>query len=336
MESLKISKYVQKLYATDENLHFDQPPPPYLKYQYPPINMDILDNICISLLNNNNFYTQVLHLMNRMNLEPPFGQRKEKCIPKGESKEACTQTDPIVIGGDKQTYNDLESEIESSDEDISKKVAPIIIPKRKQPPSDEQYKKRARTMLQNVKKLTQNMVKKSNTMTPQKEMFDPLEHKLQSPLIQLNISKGNSKPSIADITDSHSETPISSSSITREEITSDLTKNRIGEKEMQEMPVFKNYKQGEPSNKLYIKNLQKDVVTEDLHALYTQLIQNDHVKLDIKVMQHGRMKGQAFVSFSSDVPEATDLQRVVLDALIASNGYILRQKPMVVCFGKQT
>lgn len=341
MEPVQISKYVKKLYATDEDLQFDQPPPPYLKYQYPPINRAILDNICISLLNNKKFYTQVLHLMNRMNLEPPFRQGKHKFVPKGEPKDVHTQTDPITIDDGKEQCIDSESEMESADEATCFNQS-IPIPKRKLPPSDEQYKKRARAMLRNVKKLSQNLPQKSQTLTSKQDLFDAPSQKLQSSNIQLNISTAILKTQLAtDVEESEVSVQTSSSNVApiqtdTKVIPYDLTTNRIAEEEMHKLPVFKNYKQGEPSNKLYIKNLQKDVVTEDLKSLYQQIVQNDSVRLDIKVMQHGRMKGQAFVSFSSDILTALDLQKVVLEALIASNGYILRQKPLVVCFGKQT
>uniref|UniRef100_A0A0K8VEK2 RNA-binding protein 40 n=1 Tax=Bactrocera latifrons TaxID=174628 RepID=A0A0K8VEK2_BACLA len=71
----QISKYVSQLFACDAKLNFVQPPPPYLKYAYPRITPDILDAISIALMSNTYFYTQVLHLMNRMNLEPPFGAK---------------------------------------------------------------------------------------------------------------------------------------------------------------------------------------------------------------------------------------------------------------------
>lgn len=52
-------------------LHF--PANPGMVYKYPSPNPDILINICSALLAIPKLYTQVLHLMNRMNLVPPFG-----------------------------------------------------------------------------------------------------------------------------------------------------------------------------------------------------------------------------------------------------------------------
>ncbi|XP_010142553.1 PREDICTED: RNA-binding protein 40-like, partial [Buceros rhinoceros silvestris] len=44
-----------------------------LKYLYPPPSTTILANIANALASVPKFYVQVLHLMNKMNLPPPFG-----------------------------------------------------------------------------------------------------------------------------------------------------------------------------------------------------------------------------------------------------------------------
>ncbi|KAK3235084.1 hypothetical protein CYMTET_54699 [Cymbomonas tetramitiformis] len=49
-----------------------QPEPP-LRYAYPPLDRNILQNISSALSDCPRFYTQVLHLMNKMNLPAPFG-----------------------------------------------------------------------------------------------------------------------------------------------------------------------------------------------------------------------------------------------------------------------
>ncbi|ETW07918.1 hypothetical protein, variant [Aphanomyces invadans] len=51
-------------------LHF--PPSPLLEYKYPKASPDVVLNIANALMALPTFYTQVLHLMNKMNLPPPF------------------------------------------------------------------------------------------------------------------------------------------------------------------------------------------------------------------------------------------------------------------------
>jgi len=48
------------------------PSPPYLEYKYPELNDDIGMNILNALHEVPQFYIQVLHLMNKMHLPPPF------------------------------------------------------------------------------------------------------------------------------------------------------------------------------------------------------------------------------------------------------------------------
>lgn len=55
------------------NSRFNYGPSPFLEYKYPPPTHHILTNIYNTLASVPVFYTQVLHLMNKMNLPPPFG-----------------------------------------------------------------------------------------------------------------------------------------------------------------------------------------------------------------------------------------------------------------------
>ena len=99
---------------------------------------------------------------------------------------------------------------------------------------------------------------------------------------------------------------------------------------LSEMPVFKNYRKGEPSCKLYIKNLNhKSVTKEEITALFQPYFDNfehEGTNFEIKVMTEGRMKGQAFILLPN-----------VESAAMAMNdfhGYELHNKPMAICFAK--
>uniref|UniRef100_A0AAV1T8F2 RRM domain-containing protein n=1 Tax=Peronospora matthiolae TaxID=2874970 RepID=A0AAV1T8F2_9STRA len=60
------------------HLGLDYAPSPLLEYKYPRATESIVYNIANALIALPRFYTQVLHLMNKMNLPPPF---KEDSIP---------------------------------------------------------------------------------------------------------------------------------------------------------------------------------------------------------------------------------------------------------------
>lgn len=52
----------------------------------------------------------------------------------------------------------------------------------------------------------------------------------------------------------------------------ELAANRISINDQRVLPVFKNYHPGKPSNRLYIKNLAKQVETKDLHYIYERYV----------------------------------------------------------------
>lgn len=67
--------------------------------------------------------------------------------------------------------------------------------------------------------------------------------------------------------DTKAETP-KNKFITAEE----LEANQISAKDQRVLPVFKNYHSGKPSNRLYIKNLAKQVEIKDLHYIYQRYV----------------------------------------------------------------
>lgn len=69
-----LENFLQKLNSWTDHLDFHQPPPIYFKYQYPPPTVQVLTNIAKVLASVPKFYTQVLHLMNKMNLPCPFSE----------------------------------------------------------------------------------------------------------------------------------------------------------------------------------------------------------------------------------------------------------------------
>lgn len=104
----------------------------------------------------------------------------------------------------------------------------------------------------------------------------------------------------------------------------ELMQNQITESQRNNWPAFKNYESGNSSQRLYIKNLHEKVTQLDLYRIFLKFIQlPDHLdSFDIVYMKKGRLRGQAFVTFPSiDIAEK---------ALQSTNGYMLKSKPMVV------
>ncbi|CAH8438190.1 unnamed protein product [Dicrocoelium dendriticum] len=121
----------------------------------------------------------------------------------------------------------------------------------------------------------------------------------------------------------------------------DLRLRRLTQEERQNYAVFaKNYAPGDPTSRLYIKNLSPLVTEEDLYRVYgafqSGLVENVHFRppvpttstdrLAIRLLTGGRMKGQAFVSLNSE--------QTAIQALEATNGLLLHDRPMVVQFAR--
>ena len=118
------------------------------------------------------------------------------------------------------------------------------------------------------------------------------------------------------------------------EYQSSVRSKRLTPDQFAEHAVFKKYVKGEPSAKLYVKNLNhKQVVEKDLRDLFMPYFQfyspekhDSAPELQIKLMTRGQMKGQAFITFPS--VEASEV------ALSDLHGYVLHGKPMAIMFAK--
>ncbi|XP_063768276.1 RNA-binding region-containing protein 3 isoform X2 [Eleginops maclovinus] len=110
----------------------------------------------------------------------------------------------------------------------------------------------------------------------------------------------------------------------------ELEKGRLSRDEIKRMSVFKNYDSGEPTCRLYVKNIAKQVEEKDLKYIYGRYVnpssEAERNMFDIVLMKEGRMKGQAFVGLPSE--------QGAEKALRETNGYVLYDKPLVVQFAR--
>lgn len=110
----------------------------------------------------------------------------------------------------------------------------------------------------------------------------------------------------------------------------ELERGRLSRDELKKMSVFKKYEPGEPTCRLYVKNIAKQVEEKDLKFIYGRYIdissEEQRNMFDIVLMREGRMKGQAFIGLPSE--------RSAEKALKETNGYVLHDKPLVVQFAR--
>ncbi|XP_011304766.1 RNA-binding protein 40 [Fopius arisanus] len=336
--------FIKKLNSWTTDYTFTHPPPPNISYKYPLPTRNTLMRIAIQLIREPAFYTQVLHLMNKMNLPPPFEELDEEFPTLREVYDVENYQD--IFGRLSTETEEIEEEEEESEmESDEEKSKPEMIPAKRLLP---QSKKRLK-----IPKFVNPMSQQIPTTSGHKAIRpeDVFESIKLGDAKNLKIDLKNAEK-LAD-SESNKVDPGGSDEMEdkggfgliyppdieervneeekREFITSEeLAANRISANDQRLLPVYQNYHPGKTSCRLYIKNLSKHVELDDLHYIYKRYVlpglNNSESQYDVRLMQEGRMKGQAFVTFQN-------MGQAQL-ALNETNGYILKDKPMVVQFAK--
>ncbi|KAI7905026.1 uncharacterized protein BX663DRAFT_501407 [Cokeromyces recurvatus] len=246
------------------------PPNPHLKYYYPDPTPAILTNMMYAIGSVPRLYTQVLHLMNKLNMPPPFGFAEKEAKPSILKRKH----DDLLSSDESEIEDDTQSE------EISVKL-------------QEEKVKQAR--LARIAAEKQKLaIKSANSQQTQSHQHQHLKQKLK--IVVNNTRLNEEQKAIRDKCK-----PLS---------------------ELIHLSAFKNYEAGEPSSKLYIKNLSKKTTQEDLIQLFSKFSKDIVVDLKSK----GRLRDQAFISFQD--PDAATL------ALECTNGYVLLDRPIAVLYSR--
>lgn len=334
-------------------------PSPLLKYRYPPPTVSVIANISHALTAVPKLYTQVLHLMNKMNLPAPFGPVTpvpplpvdtpipvtSTAVAEGRNMDSL-ETEEMQV-----TSSEEESELESDSENIKpSNVAvkrPFLQPKRKKkvpkfhqllnvpPASSAIHGQRtepsevfdSHPQIDNQKKIQFNI--KPTLESEPKDICGDVCLEIPMPKGERETGFGVIEPKVVDNTDNGNNEPNAES--WDDFISLDaLRRRRISEREMKTLSVFKNYDPGEPTVRLYIKNLAKQVEEKDLRYIFGRFIdfqsENDRNMFDIRLMKEGRMKGQAFVTLAQE--------QQAINAVKETNGFVLHTKPLVVQYAR--
>ncbi|KAG8374521.1 hypothetical protein BUALT_Bualt10G0003600 [Buddleja alternifolia] len=301
-----------------EKLGVDYPFPPHLEYAYPPPDGHILTNIVNALIAVPRFYTQVLHLMNKMNIPAPF--RKALPTPPLPVSVPIPPPPPPLLSSETNFdgVSSSESEMESSDEEVRGEAGP----KRKR------VKRQAIVGPAVDKDVTHETVGlKPVSLVPKEK---PIIKK-KNPVLQIRIApKQIQLEQKDDYAAKESQEPNLETLDHKPYATLDeLNRGRLPPEEILSLPRFKNYAAGDPTPVLYIKNLVKDVVVDDLYFIFGSFfgsIDATKANITVKLMQEGRMRGQAFVTFPT--------VELAHNALNVVNGYVFKGKPIVIQFGR--
>nr|XP_060630008.1 RNA-binding region-containing protein 3 [Anolis sagrei ordinatus]XP_060630009.1 RNA-binding region-containing protein 3 [Anolis sagrei ordinatus]XP_060630010.1 RNA-binding region-containing protein 3 [Anolis sagrei ordinatus] len=336
-----------------------------LKYLYPPPSSAILTNIANALASVPKFYVQVLHLMNKMNLPPPFGPitarppMYEEYIPLPPPIPPLPPEEPPLPEEDEsQGSSKDESEYESADEEEKERFTKLmelatLQPKRQKPTKEHRARKKRKIKdLLNI-----SLVPPTSNLHPALSPSDVFEqpqpvgpkkiefHISADPpaILQQNLDKEHFEvdevnnagfgkifpaPSSnhAEEMEDDDDDEIPSEFISKRE----LEKGRVSKKEMGTLSVFRNYEPGDPNCRIYVKNLSKQVQEKDLKFIFGRYVdfssEVERIMFDIRLMKEGRMKGQAFIGLPDEKAATKALKEV--------NGYLLFDKPMVVQFAR--
>ncbi|KAH9784358.1 rna-binding region-containing protein 3 [Citrus sinensis] len=287
-------------------LGVDYPFPPHLEYAYPPVDGNILTNIVNALIAVPRFYTQVLHLMNKMNIPAPFRMAlPTPPLPPPVPTASAPQPPPLPPSVPVQPtppptadLSSSESEMDSDeDNDKGNSFGNSEVAK----PGRKRARRESIVGPAINKDVAHEAVGVKPATLTRKEI--PVIKK-KNPVLQIKITpKASQTEDKDDSVAKELEEPNKEDSDVKPFATpEELEMGKLPPEEILSLPMFKNYAAGNPASVLYIKNLAKDVIPDDFFFIFGSLFGSiDAAKcgLTVKLMQEGRMRGQAFVTFPS-------------------------------------
>lgn len=327
-ENRRDGDLVQRIHSIAPCFDLDYILNPMVRYSYPPLADSILANICSALKMSQEFYTQVLHLMNKLNLQAPFQRRTDpsRVFMKNQLKDASTEI-----------TSESGSDLSDEDRSLPRKrslpphadsiaVVPIKKTRQRKNPSIVDFLPKKKP-----KKVTECFELKTATLP-----------RIQLPSLLTPIPKAHSSPtsevcrlgadSFGKLLPASPVQPLAkpgprfnwSSAFTAHE-----SLERISKQAALDHPAFQRYEEGDPCVRLYVKNIAKQVTEEDLFLLFGRFVPQDEAEkaiFDIRLMKNGRMRGQAFITFGSVGPAGKALEHL--------NRIVLKGKPIVIQFAK--
>ena len=344
-------------------------PDPSLHYLYPPPTPLTLNNISHALVAIPQFYVQVLHLMNKMNLPPPFG---------APINQPVEEPPPLP--------SSEESELESDEEDKVPKpeVTTRVLPsktssKRKRIVSDPQTQladcsqnlseppeKKDKNVESVVKAASSSLIThelptvSAPPPVPKEPIIDPpppppitLPEEDISLEIQLNPTPATvpivkerlphdevtvpivEQASIVPAAKEAPPTPVAEFLLLTEsefEIhRRKISENIMPSEDRNQSAVFKKYSAGTPSNKLYLKNIHKNTTEAELAGLFEiYTCQEPCEGYEFSIKL--MKEGRMKGQAFITFPSVSSAEQALGDL----HGFVLNGKPLAVQFSKTT
>ncbi|KOM38518.1 hypothetical protein LR48_Vigan03g190000 [Vigna angularis] len=274
------------------------------RYAYPPPDGNILTNIVNALIAVPRFYTQVLHLMNKMNIPAPF--RMALPTPPLPPEVPAPPPPTVTINPQSAYLSSGESEMESSDEECDASTKK----------SGQKRARREAIVGPAIDKgvAHESVGVKPATLVPKEIPVIKKNHVLKINIVpKATLNKHRDDETTQELQEPEKDVPDPSKFLTPDE----LEKGKLPPEEILSLPMFKNYTAGNPAPVLYVKNLAKDVIVDDFYYIFGSLFESVEAAksgLQVKLMQEGRMRGQAFLTFPS--VELAHLALMTTDAFL--------------------
>uniref|UniRef100_A0A8C5UGB4 RNA-binding region-containing protein 3 n=1 Tax=Malurus cyaneus samueli TaxID=2593467 RepID=A0A8C5UGB4_9PASS len=316
------------------------------------------------------YCSQVLHLMNKMNLPPPFGPITARPPMYEEYLPVPVPPPPIPplppeeppLPEEEELSSGDESEYESDNDEEKERMTKLMELATLQPKRPINTKKRGVRKKQRIKDMLNVPVCTSHsnlhpTLSPS-DVFEQPQHighkKIEfhisteiPAVLQINSEKeekndlnatteeinntGFGRIFPAPSSNDKMETEEEDDEIPSEFISrKDLEKNRLSREEMEKFSVFKNYEPGDPNCRIYVKNLAKQVQEKDLKFIFGRYV-DFQSEVERNMFDIRLMKeGRMKGQAFIGLPN----EKAAAKALKEANGYVLFEKPMVVQFAR--
>ncbi|KAL2965090.1 hypothetical protein AAZX31_16G040000 [Glycine max] len=262
-----------------DRLGVNYPFPPHLEYAYPPPDGNILTNIVNALIAVPRFYTQVLHLMNKMNIPAPFRMAlpTPPLPPEVPALPPPPPAPTVTVNPRSADLSSGESEMESSDEEVEARTKK----------SGQKRARRETIVGPAIDKgvAHESVGVKPATLVPKEIPVIKKNHVLKINIVpKATVKEHKDDDTTQELQEPEKDVPDPNKFFTPDE----LERGKLPPEEILSLPMFKNYTAGNPAPVLYIKNLAKDVIADDFYFIFGSLfgsIEAAKSGLQVKLMQ---------------------------------------------------
>ncbi|KAL8002127.1 putative RNA recognition motif domain, nucleotide-binding alpha-beta plait domain superfamily [Plasmopara halstedii] len=304
------------------HLGFNYAPSPLLAYKYPKATESIVCNIANALIALPRFYTQVLHLMNKMHLPPPF---KKDAIPgRFTLKNVVSyenETKQWRSSKRRKTDSSHNTQMVEEDEEDREEVIDSAIGRTTRGPEAQPQPEPHQLSEHLHNRATLNKTDREPSHRSNISFGELLGKPLTRPHKLLSRSKSTFHAAFRVRTEDHQEAHRSNRLGVIS--TNEVNRQRITPEEISKEPLMESYVRGLPSSKIIVKNVAREVDEKDLRWIFGYVLPM-HMELDLIKIKLLSARCEAIIEFPD--------QQVATAAVNVLHGVQLEGKTLIVAF----